>query len=307
MPQVSIVMAAYNHGAFISMAIESALAQTLGDIEILIVDDGSTDSTPEVVSPYLADPRVRYFRQNNQGQASAKNFGISQASGEFVAFLDADDIWMPRKLERQIPLFADTMVGVVHCLREIIDPQGCKRPYRPRSLPRGDVINEMFIDNFVCFSSSIVRRACFKELGVFDERLRLGIDYELWLRLASRYAFDHIDEPLVSYRTGHGQLSNSGEERLQTALKIMDQCLCNSSIRPKLRTDVIREAYAMTHNSIAIMHLDSGKLLKTWLNVYTSLRYKPTYFDTYKTVIKSVTPQWALRLRRCINPDPTNS
>ena len=105
-PRVSVVMAAKNYARFLPAAVESVLAQTFADWELLIIDDGSTDDTPEAVRPFLADPRVRYFRSDRLGQPRAKNLGIGLSRGEFVAFLDADDAWLPTKLEKQLALFA---------------------------------------------------------------------------------------------------------------------------------------------------------------------------------------------------------
>jgi len=125
-PRVSIVMAAKNYARFLPVAVESVLAQTFADWELLIIDDGSTDRTPDVVRPFLADHRVRYSRADRLGQSRAKNLGIRLARGEFVAFLDADDAWLPTKLEKQLALFANRPeVGVVFCRRMLIDEIGC--------------------------------------------------------------------------------------------------------------------------------------------------------------------------------------
>src|SRR3954470_16999186 len=106
-PRVSVVMATYNYAHYLPGALDSALAQTAGDLEVIVVDDGSTDNTPDVVGPYLADARVRYVRTANQGQPAAENVGIRLSRAPFVAFLDADDLWLPHKLEKQLQLFRD--------------------------------------------------------------------------------------------------------------------------------------------------------------------------------------------------------
>lgn len=296
MPAVSVIMAAYNHGAFIPAAIESVLAQTMPDLELLVVDDGSTDATPDAVRPYLADPRVRYFRQENRGQAAAKNHGIARSTGDFVAFLDADDVWLPRKLERQLPLFDAPRVGVVHSQREVIDARGKIRPTPRRKLPHGDVLNQLFVDNFVCFSSAVVRRTCFEARGVFDERFRVGIDYELWLRMAAKFLFRHVDEPLTLYRTGHGQLSDRKDERLATAFSIMNHCLGNPEIRARLDPGAIRRAYAMTHASTAHHLLARGETRQARASLYASLRYLPCQLTAYKLLARSFSPGWCVAI-----------
>ena len=104
-PAVSVIIASRNYGRYLAGAIESVLAQTFADWEIVVIDDGSTDDTPEVVKPFLADRRVRYHRTDGLGQSRAKNLGILQARGPLIAFLDGDDEWLPTKLERQLTLF----------------------------------------------------------------------------------------------------------------------------------------------------------------------------------------------------------
>ncbi|HEX3110532.1 MAG TPA: glycosyltransferase family A protein, partial [Thermoanaerobaculia bacterium] len=112
MKSVSVVIPSYNYARYLGEAIDSALGQTLPPLEVIVVDDGSTDDTPAVLAAY--GDRIRVLRQKNAGVAVARNSGIAAARGECVAFLDADDVWLPRKLELQIPLFTDS-VGLVHC------------------------------------------------------------------------------------------------------------------------------------------------------------------------------------------------
>src|SRR6516162_2987586 len=134
-PVVSVVMAAKNYARFLPAAVESVFAQTVADWELVIIDDGSTDDTPEAVRPFLADCRVKYLRSDRLGQSRAKNLGLGLSRGEYVAFLDADDAWSPTKLEKQLAVFgAEPEVGVVYCLRTLIDENNA--PLSPRG--RGD-------------------------------------------------------------------------------------------------------------------------------------------------------------------------
>src|SRR5262245_53887166 len=120
-PTVSVAIATYNYGRFLGRALDSALGQTLRDLEVVVLDDGSTDDTAAVIEPYLKDDRVRYYRTGHFGVAAAKSAAVKLCRGPFVAFLDADDEWLPVKLERQMALFADPEVGVVSCGRLLID------------------------------------------------------------------------------------------------------------------------------------------------------------------------------------------
>ena len=255
-PTVSVVMAAKNYARFLPMAVESVLAQTFGDWELLIIDDGSSDATPEAVRPYLCDRRVKYFRSDRLGQPRAKNLGIGLSRGEFVAFLDADDAWLPTKLAEQLAVFhANPHVGVVYCRRSLInengEPLAASHPAKPRAAqPGGRVLPLIFVQNFVCFSSVVVRRSVFAHVGGFDLQWDLAIDYDLWLRVAKHYTFGHVDAELVLYRTGHGNLSMKLADRVATALSIMHRAETRYGIGDEVPARVIAEAYASTCRTI---------------------------------------------------------
>ena len=252
-PRVSVVLATYNYGRYLGSALESALAQTMSDLEIIVIDDGSTDETKQVIAPYLGNARIRYYDTEHQGQPAAKNAGIRLARTPIVAFLDADDLWLPTKLEKQLALFAaNPALGVAYSRRILIDEQGRHLQFQQPELPRGNVLASMFRNNFICFSSAVVRREVLEEAGLFDENLALAIDYDLWLRIARRYSFDYVNEPLVKYRTGHASLSRRTEERLKTAAAIMDRFLDHHSGRKVLDPALIRRAQAETYYEIAL-------------------------------------------------------
>jgi glycosyltransferase involved in cell wall biosynthesis len=241
-PTVSVVMAAKNYARFLPAAVESVFAQTVSDWELLVIDDGSTDDTPEAVKPFLADRRVRYTRSDRLGQSRAKNLGVGLSRGEVVAFLDADDLWKPTKLEKQLALLrANSDAGVVFCLRELIDESGnlLPRPAVPAP-PSGRVLADVFVWNFVCFSSVVVRREVFDRVGGFDSQLDLSIDYDLWLRVAPHYGFEYVPEELVLYRTGHGNLSKKLADRIATVFSIMHRCQAGIPIA------AVAEGYAST-------------------------------------------------------------
>src|SRR5262245_39591868 len=127
-PAVSVVIATRNYGHFLAGAIESVLKQTWTDLELLVIDDGSTDNTNDVVQPFLSDKRVRYHRTDGLGQSRAKNLGIQLSQAPLIAFLDGDDAWLPLKLDRQLHLFRDRRVGVVYGRRLMMDENGEELP-----------------------------------------------------------------------------------------------------------------------------------------------------------------------------------
>jgi glycosyltransferase involved in cell wall biosynthesis len=261
-PLVSVVMAAKNYARFLPQAVESVRAQTFADWELLIIDDGSSDATPEVARPFLSDPRVRYFRSDRLGQPRAKNLGIGLSRGSFVAFLDADDAWQPTKLEKQLALFRDRPdVGVVFCRRSLMDESGKLLAATPRAaMPRGRVLEPMFVQNFVCFSSAVVRRDVFAHVGRFDPQWDLAIDYDLWLRVAKHHGFDFVDEELVLYRTGHGNLSKKLADRVDTAMSIMHRAETRYRIGDEIPAAVIAEGYASTCRTIGYVMRSSEPL-----------------------------------------------
>jgi glycosyltransferase involved in cell wall biosynthesis len=298
LPRVSVVMANYNYARFIRGAIESVLAQTMTDFELIVVDDGSTDDSREVIESYLVEPRVRFRPVEHVGQAAAKNAGIEWARGPLIAFVDADDLWHPEKLARQVALFdADPSLGVVYTRRRLIDENGREQPYRQPPLYRGDVMAEMFRDNFVCFSSSLVRRLVIEHLGAFDSGWDLAVDYEFWLRVAAHYRFDYADETLVTYRCGHGNLSRRVGERLKSAMLLMRRFLNRG--RHRLPARAIRQTLAATyaHMGLALRPYNLRASLSWYVR---SLRANPRQPQVWRSLVSMAVPyslrRWSRKL-----------
>jgi len=230
-PTVSVVVATYNYGRFLPEAIDSVLAQTFTDYEVVVVDDGSTDNTSEVVERYrlarMQAGRLRYIRlEKNIGQPKAKNLGIRNSRGRFIAFLDGDDVWLPQKLEKQVPLFERSgEIGVVYSDFTWFQGEQEFPEMGHPTFARGKVTRNLIFDNIVPFSSSTVRRECFERDGMFDESIPLAIDYDLWLRFSLNWAFDYVPEKLVKGRVGHARLSCREEERTKIAKRICEKFL----------------------------------------------------------------------------------
>ena len=292
MPLVSIITATKNYARFLPQAVASALAQSVCNWELIVVDDGSTDDTSTVVQPFLADKRIRYVQSDRLGQSRAKNLGIALSRGEFVAFLDADDAWEPTKLERQMPLFDDPEVGVVFTRRSLIDESGHSLPLRSEPpFPRGRALNELFVRNFVCFSSAVVRRSVFDRVGRFDETLDLAIDYDLWLRVAKPYAFDFVDEPLVKYRTGHGNLSKRLSDRVATACSIMTRAVR----RGGLVSRTVAEGFASTCRTLGYV-LRRSEPSESFRWYSTALRWPQGRYDSIKGLVAATLAYGRARL-----------
>lgn len=224
MPKVTVIIATYNAIAYLPNTVDSVIQQTFTDFEVLIVDDGSTDETVEWVSK-LVDPRVRLISQANQGVAVARNQGIANAQGEYVAFLDADDLWEPTKLEKQVKCLEENpQVGLVNTSIVNIDEQG--KPLGAVNAPdvEGNVLNYIVEENLIlCGSAPMVRSSCLEAVQGFDQKLMSAEDWDLWIRLAARYDFAVIKEPLVLYRQHLNSKSNNIERHLKHRLKVIDK------------------------------------------------------------------------------------
>jgi glycosyltransferase involved in cell wall biosynthesis len=209
-PKVSVIIPTYNRAYLINRAIQSVLNQTYQDFEIIIVDDGSTDNTKEVIREFQKkDKKIKYIRhEKNKGGNAARNTGIKAAKGEYIAFQDSDDEWLPEKIEKQMKAFENLPpeVGVVYT--GFLRIENGKKVYIPWSWVAkkdGNIHQELLKGNFVTTPSIVTRKACFEKAGMFDESLPALQDWELAIRLSKYYAFKCIDKPLViSYYTQDG-------------------------------------------------------------------------------------------------------
>lgn len=293
-PQVSIVVTCYNYGQFVAGCLTSIQNQTFSAFEVIVIDDGSTDNSVEQIRPFLLDSRFRCMTQKNGGQANAKNRGISESKAELIAFLDADDQWVSDKLERQIPLFANQKTGVVYSRASYIDTEGkpLPRPCLGRYLEprRGKVTEYLIYDNFIPFSSTIVRKKCFDIFGMFDETLAMGIDWDLWLRISTNYQFDFCDVPFLLYRVGHsGQMSENILERTRCAEKIVAKF--NRDFPDALSSTVIKDAayYSCCLRSYVLRKYGFRYSLKYYLKAIAlcPLR-KKAYIGLLKAPVRSL-------------------
>jgi glycosyltransferase involved in cell wall biosynthesis len=231
-PKVSIIIPTYNAIAYLPEAVESVLRQTFKDFELIIVDDGSSDLTVEWVSQ-ITDPRVQVIWQDNHGSARARNRGIAIALGEYIALLDADDVWEPSKLEKQVNfLDRNSAIGLVDTSVVLINEDGKSTGKIITSKAKKDVWKELvqFQPVCSCDSTPLIRRECFETVGLFDEDLLFLEDLDFWIRLTSRYQFGAIKEPLVRYRQYSGSKSSNCRETLLAFRQIIEKTFENASV-----------------------------------------------------------------------------
>ena len=225
-PLVSVITPTYNRAGFLRQAVQSVLDQTYGTFEHIIVDDGSTDNTREVLERFLADERVRYFHQENQGQSVARNLGIAQARGDLVCFIDSDDLWVAHKLTDQVRLMAEhPEVGIVHGDEIMIDESG--REFSRKNMKRysGHIAGQLLVDNSVSINTAMVRRECLSFSGGFPQQYGVADDYALWLRLSAQYRFLYVPEFYGYYRVMANQISSDVRRRLVVNERIVSDFL----------------------------------------------------------------------------------
>ena len=227
MPRVSVVIPTFNCERFIGRTVDSALRQTYRDFEIIVVDDGSTDGTQAVLEQYGA--ALHYMRQSNQGASAARNAALSCATGEYIAYLDADDLWEPRKLARQVEyLDANLSCGFVHTEVAVIDEQDRVLHARfnqetARTVPQGRCLRDILQRSHIQTLTVLERRSAFEDAGKFDLRLPVAQDYLHWIQVVLQgYEVGYLPEPLGQYRWRAGSLMSSQRRLLGDFTKICE-------------------------------------------------------------------------------------
>lgn len=227
-PLVSVVIPTYNRRAYIVETLQSVLHQAFADYEVIVVDDGSTDGTDEVLRPYAG--RIRYIRQENRGAAAARNEGIRQARGSYVAFMDSDDLAAPRHLETLYNFLrrnADhAMVmgngayleGRFHNRSTVIAEKTAKRLEA-----RGVTVRDLFDGRVVRLQGTMSRKAALEEIGLLDEWFRLSYDLDVALRLVRRYPIGFVNEVVYLYRKHGGNISADDELRSRENLRALEK------------------------------------------------------------------------------------
>lgn len=224
-PLVSVIIPTYNRDWIVKEAIESVLAQDFSDYELIVVDDGSDDRTPEILAAY-EDP-ITVIRQSNRGVSAARNRGIAAATGRLIAFLDSDDLWLPQKLSAQVNFFAENPNAVICQTEEQWVRNGVRVNPKKRHLKFSGMIFERSLALCLVSPSAVmITKALFDAVGVFDEDLPACEDYDLWLRISCRYPVDLIETPLIIKRGGHAdQLSRAtglDKYRIRSLMKLLE-------------------------------------------------------------------------------------
>lgn len=230
--KASVIVAVYNGAKTLTQTIESILSQTYDNFELLLIDDGSTDESKNLIEKYLEDERVKYFKKQNGGVASARNFGIARATGEVIGFCDQDDQWLPQKLEKQIPLFSDPDVGLVYSWVDI-DRHGKRECSTPEF--EGECFEALLNRNFVSCCTAMVRRTVLNQVNGLDESRELhGVDdRHLWLKVARISKLAVAKTPLAIYFIHGENYSLDNKKMLIADLSCIEKIASIEDLTPR--------------------------------------------------------------------------
>lgn len=304
MPRVTVVIPTYNSEAYLAETLASVGAQTLQDIEVVLVDDGSRDNTKLVAERFAGSMDLRILSQANAGPSAARNNGIRAARGRYCAFVDADDLMHPERLATQAGLLdAEPALGLVHTDLMTFDDTGViHESRRAFSDPCGGLIlDRLLLDNFITTSTVMAPTQRLIEIGLFDERRRVSEDFDLWLRMAERWPIGFIERPLIRYRRRPGSLS---DDKFKTGLAALDVVECFWQSHPEYRrnnTDVWKRSLARHLCFAGTAACAQSKPLLAFRYLLRSLRHDGRNAETWKWLVKAA---FAPGRRRSQTPMP---
>lgn len=286
--KVTVIVPTYNRENCITKALDSILNQTYPDYEIVVIDDGSTDNTETILKRY--GNKIKYFYKSNGGPASARNLGIRTCSGEYIAFLDSDDTWLPNKLDLQISVLEkDNDAGLVFSDMYLADEKD-KNLFSDLTHPsEGKVFLKLLKNNFIPTSSVVLRKTCLQKTGLFNEsKTLIGIeDYHLWIRLAKFFTVKYINKPLVNYYLGGDRLgSDSRINKLTKIIEVFNDL--NKTIELNYR-----EKYIFSKIKAKLLYESGRYLSKTGppkesiKKFMGSIRLNPFYLRSYYFLVRN--------------------
>ena len=300
-PLVSVIIPCYNAARFVREAVASVLSQTYRPLEIIVINDGSTDDTEAVLQPYFG--QIRYYSQPNHGLSATRNRAISLARGELIAFLDADDVWLPEKLARQVQcLMQNPEIGLVHTnYMKLYDDTGERVARQSQDLPNGNCYARLALGNVVQVSSVVLRRECLEKVGTFDDKIprRTCEDYDLWLRMARHFDFAYIPEPLMLYRRHAANMSNNTQAITQDEAYVLQKALkADPSLAAQAGAQAISERLADLLFAVGYRFFDDGDLAQAGPNFRHALRFRYSPYILMLWVATFLQEPVVSRLRR---------
>lgn len=284
-PLVSVILPTYNCANFLTDSITSVLSQTYSSYEIIVVDDGSTDNTKEVLNPFMQ--RIKYIcHHQNKGAPGARNTGIQSAQGKYIAFLDADDIWLPEKLHISIEYFNKYPdIGMVYSGYVNIDENGYLLNRNPRKqLPSGNIFIQLFSEqNFIITPSVVVSKEVFKTTGLFDEQFFHCDDWDMWLRIAFHFKVIGINKPIVKCRHRPHSLRRNCTDDLRFQKMVIDKTY--NTFKDKetgLNQKLYEKRLALQYAKVGRYYLRTKNIDLAYKHFRLSLKYNPFNLRTIR-------------------------
>lgn len=280
MPKVSILIPAYNAMSYLPETLTTVFRQTYTDYDILIVNDGSTDHLIDWTQQ-LNDPRIRLITQENQGLAGARNTGLSLIQSEYVALLDADDLWEPTKLEKQVQILeTQSQVGLVYTWMVLANDQGKSTGHVIRSDPKDDPWRQLIEFNIVgCGSTPLIRRSCFETVGSFATDVSGADDWDMWFRIARQFKFAVVKEPLVRYRQSASNMSRNYSLMLETSRTLIERAF---RAAPTEHLYLRNHSYGATYTYLGWKALESRSLDQARQFAQQATRHKPQLYLSWR-------------------------
>lgn len=289
--KISVIMATYNRAKLITEAIASVYAQNYPDLQLIVVDDGSTDNTVEVLQPWLGRDDFIFLQQANQGQPAAQNLALTRATGDFICFLDSDNIWLPGKLERQLAFMAEHPdVDILYGDLITIDGEG--RETGRHNMPRysGRIYRELLKDNCVSGNTAMMRRHCLERCGPFDASVRVAADFEMWLRYSPHCTFHYLPEFFAKYRVFPDQVSSDKERRFNSVRTSMTKFFsANPNLLPVAERQKIWAAF---YARWAYYRAKGGKLQLAIAAALQSIRCYPWQKAGWRNLVLAPLLAW---------------
>jgi glycosyltransferase involved in cell wall biosynthesis len=288
--KVSAIILTYNRAQVLTEAIDSVLDQTFKDFELIVVDNYSSDNTESIVASYT-DKRIRYFKNQNNGfMGINRNFGIEKSGGEYIAFLDDDDLWLPEKLEKQVELLdSNKALGLVYSDSYMMDINGnlAENTYfHDRRPVRGDAFVELLQYDPVPMLTALIRKEVLDRVGLFNPRYRIALDYDLWLRIAEHYPIDFIEQPLAKYRV-HAESGYQKNTALayREELQILDYWLNRENSGKRKLAGRIRRKKASLYQMLMAYYYVNHKRLDAFRESINLIRLLPYSLGIVPSVV----------------------
>ena len=297
--KVTVIIPSYNAGEFIREAIDSVLNQTFKDFEIIIIDDGSTDNTKEVVAKY--GQKIRYIYQMNRGVSAARNRGILCSNGEYIAFLDADCAWFREKLELQVKYLDEhPEIGLVFSNALFQVKKGApisdlvlhgRTTFQVSPPHRGKVFKDLFEADFIKLTTVLLRKALFQTVGLFDENINYAEDYHLKMRISRSFRIDYIDKSLTQINILGNSLSHNWGEMIKGNIAAKEDILrSDPQIVTKTDHNTLDRNYYRLYYALAAFNLEFGDKNQARLNAGKYLRFNRTRIRVYALLLATYLP-----------------